>query len=445
MGFICRAQSYCIPQTQNYCCGYGITSVTLPNLIQTSPDATEGYRDFTGQTCTVGEGTPIQLQIQTGGIEPHDVRVWLDADNDGTFNHPSEMVFESLNAVNPSGILNIPQGVLLNTNLRLRITADFVGSDPHPCIHPTFGQTEDYTLWVTPAGEIPAADFTASKNQSCNGIILFEQQSTGNPTSYLWDLGDGHTSAYPVFTHTYTQNGLYTVSLTVSNSLGLDTLVKSDYIHVNLSESCDTFAIPAQGNYSLLYECNYVITDNGGTSNYSDLTDGVISLSPLWAERVCLKFSEFHYETEFDYIEIFDGASPAAPLIGKYTGNGLPPEICSTGPALCIKQHTDDVVNYSGFIAQANCTLAQEEWSVPFSASVYPNPFSDQFTVSLPSHLTDPWSISLFSMTGQEVFRQSFTNQTAAQISLSHITAGIYVVEIHSMAGSWQQKIIKLP
>jgi PKD repeat protein len=445
IGFACKAQSYCIPQTQTYCCGYGITSVILPGLVQTSPDASEGYRDFTAQTCTVDEGAEINVQIQTGGIEPHDTRIWLDANNDGIFSHPSEMVFESLNAISPAGNLNIPQGALLGTALRLRITADFVGSNPQPCTHPTFGQTEDYSFTMMQAGEIPVADFTVSKTSSCNGIILFEQQCMGNPTSYLWDLGDGNTSTHPIFTHAYSENGIYTVSLVVSNSLGSDTLVKNDYLHVNISETCDTFAIPAQGTYSVLYECNYVITDNGGSANYSDNTNGVISLSPLWAEKVCLKFSEFHYETEFDYIEIFDGASPAAPLIGKYTGNVLPPEICSTGPALCIRQRTDDLVNYSGFMAQANCTLDYDEFSAPFPVSVYPNPFTDQFTISLPVHGIDNWGVSILSITGREVFRQSFTYQTSATISLPHITAGIYVVEIQSPAGSWQQKIIKLP
>ena len=445
IGFVCKAQNYCIPQTQNYCCGYGITSVTFPGLVQTSPDAMEGYRDFTAQTFTVDEGTTINLQIQTGGIEPHDTRIWLDANQDGTFSHPAEMAFESLNTVNPSGSLSIPAGVLLGTNLRLRIIADFVGSNPQPCTNPTFGQAEDYSLSITPAGEMPVAEFTASETSSCNGIILFEQQASGNPTSYFWNFGDGQTSTHPIFTHTYSQNGLYTVSLTVSNSLGSDILVKNDYIEVNLSQTCDTFAIPAQGTRSVLYECNYVVTDNGSTSNYSDNTDGTITLSPLWGQKVCLTFSEFHYEAEFDYIEIFDGPSPASPLVGKYTGNALPPDVCSTGPALCIRQRTDDVVNYSGFTAQTNCTLDNNEEPLPFSASVYPNPFVQQFTVSLPPHVMNDWNVSVISITGQLVYRQSFTHATSANISLPDIVAGMYMVEIQSSAGSWQQKIVKQP
>lgn len=440
-----KSQTYCVPQTQSYCCNYGITSVTLPNVSQTSSDASAGYEDFSAQLSSAIEGSLFNIQIQTGGIEPHDVRVWLDANNDGTFDHSTEMVFESLNAQNSSGILNIPSEVLMNINLRLRITADFAGSTPLPCNNPIFGQTEDYSLKIISAGAMPVVDFIASSTNSCNGNILFTEQSTGNPSSYLWDFGDGHTSTESVHGHTYSQSGIYSVTLIASNSQGSDTLTKTDYITVSLSETCDTFSVPAQGSYSVLYSCDYVLTDNGIGSNYSDNTDGIISLSTLWAEKVCLNFSEFHYEEEFDYIEIYDGASPAAPLIGKYSGTDLPPEICSTGPALCIKQHTDDVVNYSGFVAQANCILNNEEVIPSFFASVYPNPFIDQLTISLPNNNYNNWVISCRSITGQLVLQKSFTNEQSTVLSLENITAGIYVIEIHSPAGSWQQKIIKLP
>ena len=443
-----RAQSYCIPQTQTYCCGYGIVSVSLPGVTQASPDAAEGYRDFSASVSQVNEGVPIPVDIRTGGIEPHDVRIWLDADNNGTFSHPGELVFEMLNAVNPSGNLQLPAGILYNTNLRLRITADFAGSDPLPCQHPNFGQTEDYSLRVVPSTEVPAADFLASVTSTCNGVVYFTNRSTGNPSGFHWEFGDGQTSTAADPVHVYTQNGTYTVRLSVSNSAGSDTEEKTGYIHVALSETCDTFAIPAQGNYTVLYNCRHVITDNGKALNYSDNTNGVLTLAPAWAEKVCIRFSEFRFEKEFDYLEIFDGATPAAPRIGKYSGTELPPEICSTGPALCLRQYSDDVVNYTGFTAQATCTMGNEPepGGEAWSPDVYPNPSADFFQIGLPVALGDDWSLTLFSLTGQTVYRQLY-HQPTVTVSWNEtgLTAGVYLAEIRSRVGSRQQKIIRLP
>jgi len=438
------AQNYCIPQTLNYCCGYGITSVTVAGSTQASADGSAGYENFTANTITVSEGQPVPIQILTGGAEPHDVRVWLDADNNGTFDHPAEMVFEALNATNPSGTLNLPAGALLNTGLRLRISADFLGSQPQPCGNLTFGQAEDYTLRINGTTTAPVADFTAAPLTSCNGVVNFTHAATGNPTAFWWDFGDGQQTATPNPSHHYNQNGTYSVTLAVSNSAGADTLTIDNYVHVNISETCDTFLVPAQGTSAILYTCNYVLLDNGGTNNYVDNANGILSLSPLLGTKVCLKFSAFEIESTFDYVEIYDGPTPNAPLLGRYTGFTLPPDVCSSGPALCIKQVSDDVVNYSGFVAQANCVMdVPENGNVPFS--VFPNPFAQEFNIVPPTQLAGEWELTLISITGKTVYQKIFFGNSAFNISLTdtNLPAGAYQIRIRTAEQIWQQKILK--
>jgi len=45
----------------------------------------------------------------------------------------------------------------------------------------------------------------------------------GNPLTYHWDFGNGQTSNLPAPSHTYTEPGIYLVSLTVTGPLGTDT------------------------------------------------------------------------------------------------------------------------------------------------------------------------------------------------------------------------------
>ncbi|MCP4176259.1 MAG: PKD domain-containing protein [bacterium] len=52
-----------------------------------------------------------------------------------------------------------------------------------------------------------------------NTEFTFLDKSTLNSENWLWDFGDGNTSTDQNPTHTYTEEGTYSVSLTVSNSL----------------------------------------------------------------------------------------------------------------------------------------------------------------------------------------------------------------------------------
>ncbi|WP_321423188.1 PQQ-binding-like beta-propeller repeat protein [uncultured Methanobacterium sp.] len=61
-----------------------------------------------------------------------------------------------------------------------------------------------------------AADFTVG---SVNGTALTQQfngSSTGNPSSWKWDFGDGNTSTEQNPQHTYSKAGKYTITLTVT-------------------------------------------------------------------------------------------------------------------------------------------------------------------------------------------------------------------------------------
>jgi PKD repeat protein len=62
--------------------------------------------------------------------------------------------------------------------------------------------------------------------------VSFTDQSTGINTSWEWDFGDGSTSTKQNPSHTYTEPGTYTVSLTVTGYEGSDTNTKADYIKV---------------------------------------------------------------------------------------------------------------------------------------------------------------------------------------------------------------------
>ncbi len=79
----------------------------------------------------------------------------------------------------------------------------------------------------------PVADFSADPVVGEARLeVVFTDLSKNNPTSWLWDFGDGDTSTRQNPEHRYRDPGYYTVSLTVANSAGSDKKTKEKYIHV---------------------------------------------------------------------------------------------------------------------------------------------------------------------------------------------------------------------
>jgi PKD repeat protein len=55
--------------------------------------------------------------------------------------------------------------------------------------------------------------------------VQFTDMSEGSPTSWTWDFGDGITESVQNPVHTYTEPGMYSVSLTISGPSGSDTRI----------------------------------------------------------------------------------------------------------------------------------------------------------------------------------------------------------------------------
>lgn len=69
--------------------------------------------------------------------------------------------------------------------------------------------------------QAPVASFTASKTSGCSPVVVqFTDQSTGSPTSWLWDLGNGGSSTLQNPSATYITPGTYTIILTATNANG---------------------------------------------------------------------------------------------------------------------------------------------------------------------------------------------------------------------------------
>jgi PKD repeat protein len=87
------------------------------------------------------------------------------------------------------------------------------------------------------ATNLPQASFICSDSNSCNSIIEFFDISSGGASQWQWDFGDGTNSSSQHPIHKYLSNGVYSVKLKVSNSFGIDSIVKNSYITISMPQT----------------------------------------------------------------------------------------------------------------------------------------------------------------------------------------------------------------
>lgn len=125
----------------------------------------------------------------------------------------------------------------------------------------------------------PKANFSGDSTLLCqlSNAEQFTNMSTGNgPLSYTWNFGDGTTSTAAAPAHTYTQKGLYTVSLVAMTAKGCaDTFSRANYIdaadftpafHVGLPVCAGEPVVFADSSYPTASVDNWTFGDNGSTA-----------------------------------------------------------------------------------------------------------------------------------------------------------------------------------
>lgn len=130
-------------------------------------------------------------------------------------------------------------------------------------------------------GQVPVANFTASPLAGCSPVVVnFQDLSSGNPTAWSWDFGNGNTSALQNPTASYLTPGSYNVTLKVTNNNGTNTLVRSQYVVVYDAPAVSFSASQTTGCFPLRVQ--FTDNSNAGAGNSStgwlwDFGDGTIS------------------------------------------------------------------------------------------------------------------------------------------------------------------------
>lgn len=125
-----------------------------------------------------------------------------------------------------------------------------------------------------------SVDFSASVTSGCTPVnVQFTDLSTGNPTIWFWDFGNGTTSNEKNPVATFTTQGNYSIRLIAKNSSGQNFTIKNNYITVSATPDAQfslseiSGCLPLQVNF----QNNTNLFGEGIKSSLWDFGDGSTS------------------------------------------------------------------------------------------------------------------------------------------------------------------------
>lgn len=207
------------------------------------------------------------------------------------------------------------------------------------------------TASCLPGDIAPTATYN---NTPVSGLaVSFTATGTGTNNTYTWNFGDptsgtNNTTTGASPSHTFTAAGTYTVELTVTNDCGSDT--ESQTVIVT-NYTPPVVCSGAQNTTT----CTGTITD-GSTGNYANNKTCTWLIAPTGASSVTLTFSMFDTEAGYDFVNVYNGSSATAPLLGSYSGTNLPPTLVATSGQMFVRFTTDQSIVGDGFSANYSCT-----------------------------------------------------------------------------------------
>ncbi|MCK4676673.1 MAG: PKD domain-containing protein [Bacteroidales bacterium] len=284
------------------------------------------------------------------------------------------------------------------------------------------------------------AGFAASQTViPVGGEVEFTDQSYGNITTWEWQFEGGSpeysSEQNPVVS--YAELGTYDVTLTVSDGTQSNTLVKSDYIMVNLE------FIMAN---DIVETSEGVFYDSGGDQgNYSNNENITMTFFPAQrGGRLRFDFTMFDVEynssCSYDWLKIYDGPDSSSPLLGTFCGTDSPGTVLSSDDsgALTFTFHSNGNVNEPGWQA-----LISYEPNVGYTYIIdpvawifYPNPTDDMLYVSLQSDENTSRKVQLrlidmYGKTIKQIEKLVIPRTKAFELDIHDFQAGIYFLVIN--------------
>jgi hypothetical protein len=237
---------------------------------------------------------------------------------------------------------------------------------------------------------VPNSDFNYIIGTGSNEIVINHNPPTYR-NSVLWDFGDGTTSTATLPTHSYANDGTYTIRLT-SNKC---------FLGQNLTSVFERTV-------------NFCSHTNTITPDYLILCPNIPGT--IWTQPAD------SYQWCDDYGNPIDGATNQS--IEVFTG--LSYSVLTTVNG-CTERSPQITIDGYGGIGEVNpCNLGNVDIEKPLEIDIFPNPTAQFLNIQTQEKIA---KVSIISLLGQEV---NINLVSANTFDVSNLAEGIYIIKIVS-------------
>ncbi len=410
-----------------------IDAITIHTLVNNSGN-NDGYGDFTGSSTDVETNNTYDVSLTVafpGFSENVNWKIWIDYDQNGNFDEPGEIAFETETGSDETitGTISIPGNALTGlTRMRVGMIWNSGGNTnakPEPCATGYDGEYEDYCINIMPG--VPSCDPPLGLNVT--DINLTEATLSWNGIG----LANSYALQYRTVGATdWIDQNVTDLSTTLSNLMGC-----SDY-EFQVASVCDNEVSPYSTTYVFSTECECNIPLNIDTTevgeNYAVITWGGSMFGTITFN---LRYKE--------------------PTSVTWTTVTIP------GPDYQI----DNLIDCRDYQYQirTNCPNMNSDYSATKTfktdcavsvaqdpslsdLSIFPNPFQNSLSINFDLKAASAIDIEIINVAGQVMYRNFTTIATTGQQSiqldqLDGLTSGIYFLKIKTDQGTSLRKLVR--
>nr|WP_315032234.1 T9SS type A sorting domain-containing protein [uncultured Chryseobacterium sp.] len=239
--------------------------------------------------------------------------------------------------------------------------------------------------------------------------------------------------------------------ITTSNSFAVNNLESNTYYNLFIGSECSG-ALAFQKYRTFLTDGDWCsglrFTDSGGASGgYSNNEKLTKTFYPLSNSKLTLYFSEFNLENFKDYMYVYNGPTAGSPIFSNgnnLTGTLIPGPFISTDPtgAITVEFFSDQAGTRSGWNAGFLCKFLSVEDidKKDNNISIYPNPAKTMIIISSKEYLK---AYKIFDEAGRLITFTNSLNGNKAEINLSSLQTGNYLITIETVKQTVNKKLIK--
>lgn len=335
--------------------------------------------------------------------------------------------------------------------------------------------------------QTPTADFSFLIGTGLNEVDCWNKSSFAD--SYLWDFGDGNTSALQHPTHNYANDGTYTIKLTAYNC-DLNTTYQSSYqktvsfcpftptITTNIPILCpgstDTLWTQPYSSYQWFYEDDNIVTGatnqslvnsipsgyyvratlNGCTEQSRVLKIGMASNLIKWSIDPVGNMVGIDSACIGDTIKLvltFDKPVNDSLINWSFNGNAINGYhndtllITQSGTyeatarhEMCASLSKTQQLSFSFISCPTHVA------SIYFSCTIAPNPVENLLFISSPYFANSTCRIVIRNSTGQIMWNKETQPGQFQAINMSGYRSGLYIIDIQKDGLITHYKVLKL-